>query len=243
MPRNILDWQGNRYNSSLNNKAAHPNSRFTVSLKQCPSISPEFDNPNGVPISAIIFGGRRRHLVPLITESFNWTNGVFSGARMGSETTAAAAGKVDVLRRDPMAMIPFCGYNMADYFNHWIALGKRVKNPPKIFSINWFRTNDDDKFLWPGFGENIRILKWIIDRVENRAGAKKTPVGFIPDANDLELSGLDMPKENLEKLFEVKGEQWREEISDIEKFFSQFGSKMPEELLKELEKFKKELSC
>ncbi|MCL5674877.1 MAG: phosphoenolpyruvate carboxykinase (GTP) [Candidatus Omnitrophica bacterium] len=239
-PENMLDWQGKEFIPAQGKTAAHPNSRFTVSIKQCPTISSEFDNPAGVPISAIIFGGKRTQMIPLVSESFDWINGVFSGARMGSETTAAATNKVGVLRRDPMAMLPFCGYNMADYFRHWIEFGKKFNNPPKIFSVNWFR-KDDNEFLWPGFGENIRVLKWIIDRIEEKVGAKETPVGFIPDINDIETSGLDIPEENLKKLFEIKKDEWTEEINDIEKFFSRFGKRMPQEIWKEFEKFKNHL--
>ncbi|MCL5409054.1 MAG: phosphoenolpyruvate carboxykinase (GTP) [Candidatus Omnitrophica bacterium] len=240
IPKNLIDWQGRKFVPEQGNAAAHPNSRFTVSIKQCPVLSSEFDNPAGVPISAIIFGGRRTQTVPLISESFDWINGGFSGARMGSETTAAATSKVGVLRRDPMAMLPFCGYNMADYFKHWIEFGKRINNPPKIFSVNWFRKDNGD-FLWPGFGENIRVLKWIIDRIENNIGAKETPIGFVPHIKDIDTTGLDIPAENLEKLFEVKKDEWIEEINDIEKFFAQFGKRMPQEIWNELEKLKKSI--
>ncbi|MFQ5957108.1 MAG: phosphoenolpyruvate carboxykinase (GTP), partial [Candidatus Brocadiales bacterium] len=177
VPKNMVDWQGRPWDSSSGTKAAHPNCRFTVSMYNCPTLSQEFDNPQGVPISAIILGGRRTHLIPLVVESFNWQHGVFLGARTGSETTAAAAHQVGVVRRDPMAMLPFCGYNMGDYFRHWINTGRKLTPPPKIFSVNWFRADEKGGFLWPGFGENIRILKWIVDRVNNRVDAKETPLG------------------------------------------------------------------
>jgi len=240
-PKNLVDWQGRPWDPASGQKAAHPNSRFTVSIYHCPTLSPEFDNPKGVPISAILFGGRRTHTVPLIVEGFDWPNGVFLGARMGSETTAAAIHREGVLRRDPMAMLPFCGYNMADYFRHWLDMGKRLADPPKIFSINWFRTDDRGKFIWPGFGDNIRVFKWIIDRVDNRVGAKETPVGLVPDMNDLDLSGLNIPKENLERLFEIKKDEWEREAADVEKFLKQFGPRMPREMWNELEKMRSKI--
>jgi len=166
-------------------------------------------------------------------ESFNWQNGVFLGARMGSETTAAAIHKVGVLRRDPMAMFPFCGYNMADYFGHWLNIGKRLSNPPKIFSVNWFRVDDNGEFIWPGFGENIRVFKWIVDRVSNRAQAKETPLGLVPYPEDLDSEGLNIPKDKLRKLFEVESEEWRSELNDVKNFFNQFGERLPEEMLQE----------
>jgi len=233
LPGNLVDWQGKSWDKSSQTKAAHPNSRFTVSIYNCPTLSKEFDNPKGVPISAIIFGGRRTHLIPLVVESFNWQNGVFLGARMGSETTAAAIHKVGVLRRDPMAMFPFCGYNMADYFGHWLNIGKRLSHPPKIFSVNWFRVDDNGEFIWPGFGENIRVFKWIVDRVDSRVQAKETPIGLIPYLEDLDYAGLNIPKDKLKKLFEVKFEAWQSELNDVKKFFNQFGERLPEEMLQE----------
>jgi phosphoenolpyruvate carboxykinase (GTP) len=232
-PKNLIDWQGAPYDPASNAKAAHPNSRFTVSMYNAPSLSKEVDNPKGVPISAIIFGGKRTHLIPLVYESLDWQNGVFLAARMGSETTAAAAHKEGVLRRDPMAMLPFCGYNMGDYFGHWIKTGKRLKKPPKIFFVNWFRQDDNGKFLWPGFGENIRVLKWMIDRVNNRAGARTTPIGLIPNIEDLDMSGLKIPKENLEKLFEVKLPEWKAELESVKSFLRQFDDRMPKEIWQE----------
>jgi len=244
VPENMIDWQGKKWTKELGKsgtKAAHPNSRFTVSVYNSSTLSKEFDNPKGVPISAIIFGGKRTQLIPLVVESFNWQNGVFIGARMGSETTAAAIGLKAGVRRDPMAMLPFCGYNMGDYFRHWLDVGKKLKNPPKIFSVNWFRTDDNGSFIWPGFGDNIRVLKWIIARVNNKAKAVSTPVGYVPDLDDLDTSGLNIPRENLEKLVEVKIADWKEELKDTEKFFKQFGEKFPPELGKELSELSKNL--
>jgi len=238
LPKNLLDWQGDPWDSASGNRAAHPNSRFTASLYQCPVLSPEFDNPKGVPISAIIFGGKRMRVKPLVVEALDWPNGVFMGSKMGSETTAAATHKEGVVRRDPMAMLPFCGYNMADYFKHWLNIGKHITHPPKIFSINWFRTDDNGAFLWPGFGENIRVLKWIIDRVNDRVGAKETPIGMVPDLKDLDMHGLKIPQKNLEKLFEVDPEEWRKENEDIEIFLKKFGDRMPKEIWQEFKKMK-----
>jgi phosphoenolpyruvate carboxykinase (GTP) len=197
-------------------------------------LSKEFDNPRGVPISAILFGGKRSQMIPLVTESRSWQHGVFVGARMGSETTAAAIHAEGVLRRDPMAMLPFCGYNMGDYFAHWLSIGRKMSHPPRIFSINWFRTDDNGKFIWPGFGDNIRVLKWVIDRVNDRVGARETPIGYLPHMQDLDLSGLSISKENVEKLFEIKPEQWEKEVADAGEFFAKFGGRFPKELSEEL---------
>jgi phosphoenolpyruvate carboxykinase (GTP) len=229
-PEHLLDWQGRPWDPAQNSKAAHSNSRFTVSIYNCPTLSREYDNPQGVPISAIILGGRRSQLIPLVTEAFNWDHGVFMGARMGSETTAAAAGKVGMLRRDPMAMLPFCGYNMGNYFRHWINMGRLMTRPPKIYSMNAFRVDERGKFLWPGFGENIRILKWVIDRVNGRVGAKETPLGLVPELNGFPAEGLDIPRERLRKLFEVKAGEWREEIRDIGASLDRFGHHLPYEI-------------
>ncbi|MFH1406693.1 MAG: phosphoenolpyruvate carboxykinase (GTP) [Candidatus Omnitrophota bacterium] len=242
VPGNIINWQGNSWDHSQDTKAAHPNSRFTVSIYQSPTLSKEFDNPKGVPISAIILGGRRTHVMPLVVESFNWQHGVFLGARMGSETTAAAIHKVGVLRRDPMAMLPFCGYNMGDYFAHWLNTGKKLAHPPKIFTVNWFRVDGTGEFIWPGFGENIRVLNWVVDRVNNRVGARETPIGLLPNINEIELSGLNIAKNNLEKLFEINHKEWAGEIGEIEKFFNQFGERMPKEISGELNELKRKLS-
>jgi phosphoenolpyruvate carboxykinase (GTP) len=242
VPKNLIDWQGKAWDSSSGLKAAHPNSRFTVSIYNSSTLSKEFDNPLGVPISAIILGGRRTQLIPLVTESFDWQHGVYLGARTGSETTAAAIHQVGQLRRDPMAMLPFCGYNMGDYFQHWLHIGKKLAHPPKIFSVNWFRVDDEGAFIWPGFGENIRVLKWIVDRVYNRVKAKGTPLGLVPEIRDLEIGGLDVPKEKLVKLFEVNPESWKQELQDIEKFLNQFGSRMPSEIWREHKKLAEQLN-
>jgi phosphoenolpyruvate carboxykinase (GTP) len=242
VPKNLIDWQGNPWDISKNTKAAHPNSRFTVSIYNSPTLSPEFDNPKGVPISAIIIGGRRTNTIPLIVEAFDWTHGVFTGARTGSETTAAASGLKAGVRRDPMAMLPFCGYNMADYFQHWLDIGKKARKLPKIFAANWFRTDENGNFIWPGFGDNIRVLKWIIDRVNGRVDAKETPIGLVPKLNDLDITGLNIPKEKMYKLFEINPEEWKSEIDDIVIFLKQFGSRMPKEIWDEFEKLKEKIS-
>lgn len=235
LPEKLLDWQGRPWKPGSKEKAAHPNSRFTVSIYNTPTLSPEFDNPQGVPISAIIFGGRRSQLIPLVVESFDWAHGVFLGARMGSETTAAAAGEVGIVRRDPMAMLPFCGYNLGVYFRHWLNMGNRLTRPPKIFSVNWFRVDENGRFIWPGFGENMRVLKWIIDRVKGRVGAKETPIGLVPQLDDLILDGLNIPREKLAKLFEIKMPEWKKEVDEIRQFFKQYGQHIPRELLDNLE--------
>ncbi len=229
-PGRAADWQGKPWTPEDGTRAAHPNSRFTVSLYSAPTLSREFDNPHGVPISAILLGGRRTQLVPLVAEAFDWEHGVFLGARTGSETTAAASHQVGVLRRDPMAMRPFCGYNMGDYFGHWLDIGKRLKHPPRIYTVNWFRTDEDNQFIWPGFGDNIRVLKWVLDRVNNRVGARETPLGLVPNLTDLNLDGLDIPEEKMEKLFEVDREGWQTELQDIDKYFGQFGDRLPDEI-------------
>jgi phosphoenolpyruvate carboxykinase (GTP) len=239
-PAHLLDWQGNKF--TLNDKkCAHPNSRFTVSIKQCPTLSGEFNSPKGVPISGIILGGRRSKLIPLVYESFDWQHGVFCGAMMGSETTAAAQHAVGVLRRDPMAMLPFCGYNMGDYFGHWLKIGKILKNPPKIFFVNWFRKDENAKFLWPGFGENIRVLKWIIERTKNKAKACQSHIGLMPDNKSFDASGLKLAKGNLEKLFSVDENEWDNELKEAENFFEKFSRHMPQELHEEFDNLEKKL--
>ncbi|MEN6424906.1 MAG: phosphoenolpyruvate carboxykinase (GTP) [Phycisphaerales bacterium] len=241
MPKRVADWQGKPWTPDSGTKAAHPNSRFTVSLYHAPTLSKEFDNPKGVPISAILMGGKRTKLIPLVMESFDWAHGVFLGARIGSETTAAAAGQVGQLRRDPFAMLPFCGYNMGDYFGHWLNVGKKLKHPPKVYSVNWFRTDDDGKFIWPGFGDNIRVIKWVLDRAAGRVGARETPMGLVPNIADLDLSGLKIAKEKMEKLFEVDREGWHAELQDIDKFLGQFGDHLPEEIRRQRDDFAKKL--
>ncbi len=242
VPANLYDWQGVPWDKSKGTKAAHANSRFTVSAKNAPTLSKEYDNPRGVPISAIIVGGKRTKLIPLVCESKSWANGVFTAARLGSETTAAAAHQEGVLRRDPMAMLPFCGYNMGDYLAHWLNIGKKLTKPPKIFSVNWFRTDEEGKFIWPGFGDNIRVLKWIIARVNGKAGAKETPIGLLPEIKDLDMTGLNIPHEKMAKLFEIKPAEWKNELTDIEKFLAGFGAHLPTEIRKEYEALAKGLN-
>jgi phosphoenolpyruvate carboxykinase (GTP) len=234
-PAGLIDWQGKPYDPSAGKPAAHPNSRFTASASQCPVLSPEFDDPRGVPISAVIFGGRRSKLVPLVFQSRNWAHGVFLGSIMGSETTAAAAHAVGQLRRDPMAMLPFCGYNMGDYFRHWLDIGSRLRKPPEIFFVNWFRTDEQGSFMWPGFGQNIRVLEWIIGRAAGSAGAVETPIGLVPEAGRFNMEGLDLPTGTVEKLLAVDPADWRAELEDTRKFYEQFGDRMPKELWEQFE--------
>ncbi len=231
-PANLEDWQGRPWDPSQG-PAAHPNSRYTVPACQSPSISPHWQDAAGVPISAFLFGGRRARLAPLVYEAFDWRHGVFVGASMASETTAAATGKVGVTRRDPMAMLPFCGYNMADYFGHWLEMGRRTPHPPRIFHVNWFRKGADGKFLWPGFGENVRVLKWILERVEGRAEAKETPIGYVPTANSLTLDGLDISRENVDELLRVDAQDWTGELDEVKTFFGKFGAELPSEVRQE----------
>jgi phosphoenolpyruvate carboxykinase (GTP) len=230
----MLDWQGKPWVRGT--KAAHPNSRFTAGIVNSPMLSPEYDNPQGVPISAIIFGGRRTKLIPLVVESFGWSHGVFLGARMGSETTAAATGQVGVVRRDPMAMLPFCGYNMADYWRHWLNMGNRLRRPPRIYSVNWFRTDERGKFIWPGFGDNMRVLKWIVDRVNGRVPGRETPAGIVPRLEDLDLDGLEVSKDKLSGLFEVDMKDWRDEVDQIHDFLKPYKGRLPSEIRNEFEK-------
>ncbi|HRE41720.1 MAG TPA: phosphoenolpyruvate carboxykinase (GTP) [Ignavibacteria bacterium] len=235
-PSPLWDWKGQPYNGE--GKAAHPNSRFTAPASQCPVISPQWQAPKGVPISAILFGGRRANTIPLVYESFNWQHGVFVGATMSSETTAAATGAVGVVRRDPFAMLPFCGYNMGDYFGHWVDMGKKLGDKaPKIFHINWFRTDDKGKFLWPGFGDNARVLKWVYERLNGKAGANETAIGYVPTADAIDTKGLDIKKEDLEKVLEVNNEEWKKEIPAQKEFFDKFGDKLPKEMTDELKSF------
>ena len=223
------DWQGRDYDPA-NGPAAHPNSRFTVSAKQCPSYSPRAEDPRGVPISAIVFGGRRASLVPLVFETRDWTHGVLVGASMGSETTAAATGAVGVMRRDPMAMKPFCGYNFADYFAHWLSFDRPGAKLPKIFHVNWFRKGEDGRFLWPGFGENLRVLEWMIERVQGRAEAIETPIGLLPDPGMFDLQDIGMSEEDLGELFRLDPAAWREEFNQISEYLGSYGPAMPRKL-------------
>ena len=239
-PARLIDWKGNPWTPDMKDadgkpvKAAHPNSRFTAPAINCPCISSEFEAPNGVPISAIIFGGRRAATTPLVYQSRSWDNGVFVGSIMASETTAAAAGAVGVVRRDPMAMLPFCGYHMGDYFQHWIDMGKKIKFQPKIFNVNWFRTDSEGHFIWPGFGDNMRVLDWILKRCEETVDADETAIGYVPKPEDINLEGCGVDKETLKGLLNVDTETWKKEAEGIKEFYKKFGDKLPKELNDEL---------
>lgn len=233
---NVIDWLGNSWSAEgATTPGAHPNSRFTAPAQNCPCISSEFENPKGVPLSAIIFGGRRAKTAPLVYQSRNWQHGVFVGSIMGSETTAAATGDVGVVRRDPMAMLPFCGYHMGDYWQHWLDMGEKVPNQPKIFNVNWFRTDENGEFLWPGFGENLRILEWILKRCFDEVEAVETPIGFLPKPEDIEQDGLDVTAQVLEELLKVDPDIWKNEAANVREFYQQFGEKLPPKLREELE--------
>ncbi len=230
VPEELTDWQGRPWKKGSTEKAAHPNSRFTAPMKNNPAVSRFAEDPEGVPISAIIFGGRRATTIPLVMQSFNWAHGVFFGATLGSETTAAATGKVGVVRRDPFAMLPFCGYNMADYFQHWLEMQADIPNPPKIFMVNWFRQDKNGKFLWPGFGENMRVLKWVVDRARLRVGGQETPFGWVPKAGDLDLSGLNISAEQVNAATAIDLDEWEAELNSDGEFFASLGTKLPEPL-------------
>jgi phosphoenolpyruvate carboxykinase (GTP) len=241
-PSHAIDWKGNNWTPQSKTDAAHPNARFTAPASQCPVICEDWEKPEGVPIDIFIFGGRRTSVVPLIHEAFNWDHGVFLGATAASETTAANIGAVGNLRRDPFAMKPFCGYNMGDYFQNWLDMGDRLGDKaPRIFYVNWFRKSEDGKFLWPGFSDNSRALKWMCDRVDGRVGAQESPIGLLPKEGDLDLNGLGISPEDLEELMNVDPSQWREELPDIEQHFSTFGNRLPERLIRQLEELKKRL--
>jgi phosphoenolpyruvate carboxykinase (GTP) len=229
-PANLFDWQGRPWSSSSGEKAAHPNSRFCSPVTNNPALDPKFDDPEGVPISGIIFGGRRATVLPLVFQAFNWIHGVYVGATMGSETTAAAAGAVGQVRRDPMAMLPFCGYNMGAYLGHWLKMRKIIKRPPKIFHVNWFRKDRDGQFLWPGFGDNMRVLKWIIDRCRGRVGADETPLGWMPAATDIDLEGMDYDRARLEEALSIDVGEWKKEILAQDELFLRLHSDLPLEL-------------
>ena len=233
-PVNAIEWKGAKVDGKAytadGNKLAHPNSRFTAPAKNCPCISSEFENPQGVPISAIVFGGRRAKTAPLVYQARDWDHGVFVGATMASETTAAAAGAVGVVRRDPMAMRPFVGYNMADYFQHWYDMGKKIANPPAIFNVNWFRLDKDGNFMWPGFGDNMRVLNWILDRCEGKVDAVETEIGYVPNKADLQLEGLDLSDEVVDELLSIDIDAWKEDLANQREFFAQFGDKLPKEI-------------
>jgi phosphoenolpyruvate carboxykinase (GTP) len=236
-PKQAIDWKGDTWTPDSKEKAAHPNSRFAVPMQNNPVLDPEVENPAGVPISAIIFGGRRSNTMPLVFQAEDWNHGVYIGAAMASETTAAATGAVGKVRRDPMAMLPFCGYNIGDYFRHWLKTGPRLTNPPLIFHVNWFRKNAEGKFLWPGFGDNMRVLKWIIDRCEGRGGAGETPIGSVPRPEDLDLEGLEgVSPERMEEVLAVKPEEWAKELAGQKEFFESLAPNVPEELLEQLER-------
>ncbi len=248
-PENAIDWRGNAWNPSMFVKAdkstyaAHPNSRFTAPAENCPCISDEFNKGEGVPISAIVFGGRRAKCAPLVYQSKDWVNGVFIGSAMASETTAAAAGAVGVVRRDPMAMLPFCGYNMGDYFAHWLEMGEKLGDKaPKIFNVNWFRTDDEGNFVWPGFGDNMRVLNWIIDRCEGKATATETAIGYVPQPEDIDLTDLDMDIETLKSILKVDKDVWTKEAEEIEEHYKKFGDKLPAQLREQLENLKANLA-
>ncbi len=243
-PTNANDWIGEPWNGKESDKkGAHPNSRFTAPAKNCPCISSEFDSTKGVPISAIIFGGRRAQTTPLVYQSRDWNNGVFVGSIMASETTAAATGAVGVVRRDPMAMLPFCGYHMGDYFKHWIEMGEILgENAPKIFNVNWFRLDDEGNFLWPGFGDNFRVLEWIVKRCNGEADATETAIGYVPSADDINVEGLDIERDVLESILEVDNQKWLGETAGIEEFYQKFGDRLPEELRAQLNTLKERLS-
>jgi phosphoenolpyruvate carboxykinase (GTP) len=225
-PHSLTDWQGRPWDPAQG-PAAHPNSRFTVPVPQCPSVAPNWEDPQGVPISGLIFGSRRTRVVPLVFEAFDWAHGVFLGSAMSTETTAAITGEVGVVRRDPMAMIPFCGYNMADYFGHWLGLGSRLARPPRIFRVNWFRRDADGRFLWPGYGENMRILKWMVERIRGGGQTTETPIGSMPAPGALDLEGLDISASRLAEALRVDAAEWRETLADIRVFYDQFGSRLP----------------
>jgi phosphoenolpyruvate carboxykinase (GTP) len=226
-PKGLIDWQGNPWQPG-GAPAAHPNSRFTVPVPQCPSVAPNWDEPEGVPISGFIFGSRRARVVPLVFEAFDWAHGVFLGSAMGTETTAAITGKVGVVRRDPMAMIPFCGYNMADYFRHWLDIGPRLARPPKIFRVNWFRRDDEDRFLWPGYGDNARVLKWIVERIRGTGAATETPIGYVPSPGALDTSGLDIAPARLDAVLRCDRDEWTEALDELGSFYEQFGPRLPQ---------------
>jgi phosphoenolpyruvate carboxykinase (GTP) len=243
-PPELIDWNGNPWTPDCGRKAAHPNARFTAPAGQCPVIDPAWEDPKGVPISAILFGGRRASVVPLVHESFDWAHGTFLGSIMASEMTAAAAGTIGKLRRDPFAMLPFCGYHMGDYFAHWLSMGKKSdpSKMPKIFYVNWFLKDSEGKFLWPGYGENSRVLKWIVERVAGTASAITTPIGHIPAKDSLDVSGLDISPAALDQLLKVDLGEWKNELPGIREHYATFGSRLPPELTAQVDALEKRLA-
>ena len=243
-PAKLIDWENKEWTPNCGRKAAHPNARFTAPASQCPAIDPDWEKPEGVPISAFLFGGRRPSTIPLVNEAFSWEHGVFMGSSAGSETTTAALGKAGVLRRDPFAMLPFCGYDMGDYFAHWLSMARRTDRQklPQVFFVNWFRKNDQGKWLWPGYGDNSRVLKWICERVEGRGKVVKTPIGNLPTADALDLAGLPMSEEDLRQLLAVDIDGWKNEAADIAEYYKKFGNRIPAALQKELDDLRDRLA-
>jgi phosphoenolpyruvate carboxykinase (GTP) len=243
-PQHLVDWKGGDWTPESGTAAAHPNSRYCTPMSQCPTLAPEWDDPQGVPISAILFGGRRKTTVPLVTEARDWQHGVFIGATLGSEQTAAAEGTVGTIRRDPMAMLPFLGYNVGDYCQHWMDLGKNSDESklPKIFFVNWFRRGGDGRFLWPGFGENSRVLKWIVERVEGKADGVSTPIGYVPAVDAMDLSGLEVDEADVTEALRVNADEWRAELPQIEEWFAFIGEKLPTGIRDEFESLKQRLA-
>ncbi len=243
-PAHLTDWRGRDWTAGSGELSSHPNSRFCTPIQQCPIVAPEYDDPRGVPISAILFGGRRKTTIPLVYEARDWVHGVFIGATLSSETTAAATGAVGVVRRDPMAMLPFIGYHAGDYFDHWVTMGNGGDELklPKIFQVNWFRRDEDGSFLWPGFGDNSRVLKWVIERVDGTAGAVETPIGLVPTPESIDTEGLDLTHEQLERVLAVDADEWRNEVTDIQEWFAKVGAdRVPASLITQLEELRSRL--
>jgi phosphoenolpyruvate carboxykinase (GTP) len=243
-PDHLIDWKGRDWTPHSDEPSSHPNSRFCTPIKQCPVLAPQYDDPRGVPIDAILFGGRRATTIPLVTQARDWVHGVYMGATLSSETTAAAVGKVGVVRRDPMAMLPFIGYNAADYFGHWIEMGKAASDEslmPQVFYVNWFRRSEDGRFLWPGFGENSRVLKWVVERLEGTGAAVETPIGYCPTPESLDIAGLDLSEADLKDALHVDRDEWAAEIPLVEAWFARFGDRLPTVLWAELDALKQRL--